>query len=61
MKVKITEECIACQRCVDICPEVFEMGEEFAQVKLDEIPQEYEQAVTDAADECPVSAIIIEK
>ena len=49
------------ERCVEICPEVFKMGDELAQVKVSEIPQEYEQTVVEAAEECPVSAIKIEK
>jgi len=59
MKVTITEECIACERCVEICPEVFEMGENYAEVKVDEVTPELEDAVREAAGECPVSAIIV--
>jgi ferredoxin len=61
MKAKVTEDCIACERCVEICPEVFEMGEELAEVKEDPVPEEYEDAVQEAADECPTSAIIVEE
>ena len=61
MRATVTEDCIACERCVEICPEVFEMGEEFAEVKVDEVGEEYEAAVQDAADECPTSAIIVEQ
>jgi ferredoxin len=61
MKTRVTEDCIACGRCVEICPEVFEMGEDTAQVKVDEVPAEFEAAVQEAADECPTSAIVVEK
>jgi ferredoxin len=61
MKARVTEDCIACGRCVDICPEVFEMGESIAQVKVDPIPEEFEGTTRDAADECPVSAIVVER
>jgi ferredoxin len=61
MKARVTEDCIACGRCVEICPEVFEMGEDVAQVKVAEIPQQYESAAQEAADECPTSAIVIER
>jgi ferredoxin len=61
MKARVTEDCIACSRCVEICPEVFEMGEDMAHVKVDEVPKEYEDAVQEAADECPTSAIVIER
>jgi ferredoxin len=37
------------------------MGEDSAQVKVDVIPKEFEKAAQQAADECPVSAIVIEE
>jgi ferredoxin len=61
MKARVTEDCISCGRCVEICPEVFEMGEDRAYVKVDEIPEEYQDATQEAADECPTSAIIVER
>jgi ferredoxin len=60
MIVRIEDTCTACGLCVDTCPEVFEMGDEMATVIVDEVPFEYEDAVQQAADECPVEAIIIE-
>ena len=60
MKVKIEDTCTACGLCVDTCPEVFEMGSDVAQVIIDAIPAEYEDTVRQAADECPVEAIIVE-
>ncbi len=61
MKAHVTEDCIACGRCVEICPEVFEMGEDTAHVTVDPIPKEYEDATQEAADECPTSAIVVER
>lgn len=61
MKAKVTEECIACERCVEICPEVFQMGEDIAEVKVDEVPEGKEDAVRQAAEECPTSAIEVEE
>ena len=61
MKAQVTEDCIACGRCIDICPEVFEMGEAIAQVKANPIPEEFEGATQEAADECPTSAIVVER
>lgn len=61
MKVKVTEECIACERCVDICPDVFEMGDALAEVKVDIVPPDSEDQVREAAEECPTSAIIVEE
>jgi ferredoxin len=61
MKARVTEDCIACGRCIEICPDVFEMGEDIAQVKGDEVPEEFQEAAQEAADECPTSAIVLEK
>ncbi len=60
MKVRIEDTCTACGLCCDTCPEVFEMGPEKAEVKVEEVPAEHEDAVQQAADECPVEAIVIE-
>ena len=60
MRVRIEDTCTACGLCVDTCPEVFEMGSDMAQVIVDEVPAEFEQAAQEAAEECPVEAIIVE-
>ena len=60
MKVKIEDTCTACGLCVDACPEVFEMGSDLAQVTDEEVHPEFEESVQQAADECPVEAIIVE-
>ena len=60
MKVRIEDTCTACGLCVDTCPEVFEMGSVMAQVAVDEVPSELEDTVRQAADECPVEAIIVD-
>jgi len=62
MKAAISEECVSCGLCVDICPDVFEMGTEYAQVKMTGIPEKFEAAVRQAAYEwCPASAIAVEQ
>lgn len=61
MKVTITEECVSCEACVDICPEVFEMGSILAEVKVNPVPADKEESVREAAEECPVDAIVIEE
>lgn len=61
MRVRVTDDCVACELCVEICPEVFEMGDEFAEVLCDEVPEECEDAVRRSADECPSEAIIIDE
>jgi ferredoxin len=60
MKVRVEDTCTACGLCVDTCPEVFQMGDEMAEVIVDDVPAEFEDAAQQAADECPVSAIIVE-
>ncbi len=60
MKVHVEDTCTACGLCVDTCPEVFQMGADKAEVIVDEVPAEFEDAAQQAADECPVEAIIVE-
>ncbi len=60
MKVTIDENCTACGLCVDLCPDVYKMGDEFAEVIANPIPPEFEDLAQQAADECPVEAIIVE-
>jgi len=60
MRVTIEDTCTACGLCVETCPEVFDMGSDMAEVIVDEVPPDFEDAVQQAADECPVEAIIVE-
>lgn len=60
MKATVTEDCIACELCCEVCPEVFEMGDEVAEVKTDPVPKEHEEAARQAAEECPTEAIVLE-
>ena len=60
MKVRIEDTCTACGLCVDTCPDVFELGEDIATVVVDEVPSGLEDDVQQAADDCPVEAIIVE-
>jgi ferredoxin len=61
MKASVTEDCIACGLCVDTCPEVFEMGDQYAEVIVDEVPEDAEETCRQAADECPAEAILLEE
>ncbi|MHC4533764.1 MAG: ferredoxin [Planctomycetota bacterium] len=60
MIVNIEDTCTACGLCVDTCPDVFDLGDEMAIVIVDEVPEDFEEAVQQAADECPVEAIIVD-
>jgi len=62
MKVIVDADlCTACELCTETCPEVFEMGDDVAIVKVDTVPPEAEEAARQAADDCPAEAIIIEE
>jgi len=61
MKARIEDTCTACGLCCDTCPDVFEMGDDMATVIVSEVPDEYAEFVQQAADECPVEAIVIER
>ena len=61
MKATVTDECIACDLCTETCPEVFEPGEPIAKVKADLVPPEAEEKARQAAEECPVDAIVLEE
>jgi len=59
--VKIDADlCTACELCTSEVPEVFEMGDEVAEVIQPNVPAELEEDVKQAAEDCPVEAIKIE-
>ena len=60
MNVSIQDTCTACGLCCDTCPEVFEMGDDIAEVITDEISEELMSSVQQAAEECPVAAILVD-
>ena len=62
MKVLLDEEvCVGDETCVEICPEIFEMQGDAAVAKMVEVPEELESACKEAAESCPVEAILIEE
>jgi ferredoxin len=62
MKVKIDPDlCTGDEICVQMCPEVFEMEDDKAIVLQEEVPEELQDSVREAADSCPSEAIIIEE
>ncbi len=58
MKVTITDDCISCGACESICDAVFSI-EDKAVVNEAEVANN-EDGVKEAADSCPVSAIVVE-
>jgi ferredoxin len=61
MKVRIDPDlCTACGLCTDSVPQVFKMGKDTAEVIAPEVPANLENAVRDAASDCPAEAIIVE-
>ena len=63
MKVRINEQCMGDRNCHKLCPEVFAYDEDqlVAVVQFDVIPEQYEDLVRQAAQECGADAIIIEE
>lgn len=53
--------CIGCALCPSVCPEVFDMEDDgLAVAKVNPVPGDVEETCQEAADSCPVEAIIIE-
>ncbi len=54
------DKCIGCGICEGIVPEVFSLlNEPYAEVLLDPVPEEYQEATRESAEECPEEAITI--
>ncbi len=61
MKATVNEDCIGCGMCESTAADVFAINDDgVAEVIVDEIPEDVEDDVQDAADSCPVSAIEVE-
>jgi ferredoxin len=62
MKAVVDQDtCTGCELCIETCPEIFEMENDTAGVKVDVVPSESEETCRQAAEECPVEAITIEE
>lgn len=62
MKVKVNKDaCIGCGACAAICDEVFKINDEgLSEAKVEEVKEELQDEVRDAADSCPTGAIEVE-
>ena len=57
-KVKIeTDECIGCESCVELCPEVFEFDEETEKARVIKPEGGPEDLIEETIDTCPVECI----
>lgn len=57
-KVSIEEdECIGCESCVEICPEVFEFDEASGKAKVIKPEGGPEDLIEEAVETCPVECI----
>ena len=54
------DTCTGCELCVASAPDVFEMADDVAVMKGDAIADENLESAKQAAEECPVEAIVIE-
>ena len=63
MKVKVNKDaCIGCGACEPICRDVFEINDEgLSETKVEEVKEELQDEVRDAADSCPTGAIEVEE
>ena len=62
MKVKVDKtKCLGCGLCVSICPLVFELKNNKSQIKEKANLEKSKECIKEAAENCPVQAIKIEK
>ncbi len=62
MKAKVDADlCAGSRLCEETCPQVFEVVEGTARVKVDVVPADAEDACREAAENCPTQAISIEE
>ncbi len=54
------DACTGCGLCTDACAEVFDLGDDVAEVKVNPVPADAEAGCREAAEACPVDAIVIE-
>ena len=62
MRIRIkVQSCQGCERCVNICPEVFRMWGEHLKASFEVAdPEKHRQAIIKAIEECPYDAITVD-
>jgi len=53
------ETCIGCGLCESSCPDVFEMKDNIAVVKIDPVPDGSKECTSQMVQDCPVNAISV--
>jgi len=62
VKVRVDHDlCSGDEICTQVCPEIFEMEDDKAVAKIEEVLDDLKQCAKEAADSCPSEAIIIEE
>ncbi len=61
--LKVDQEvCIGCNMCVDICPKLFKLNDEYkSECIVDNVEEDLKDEAIEARDACPVSAITLEE
>ena len=51
------EKCIGCGLCAQVAPDIYEMQDDKAVSKMDDIAEDKAEEAKNGADQCPVAAI----
>lgn len=57
MKFNVNDDCTGCGLCEATCPEVFELEDDVAVVKVDDVDDSDQESALEAEEACPVDAI----
>ena len=61
MNVKVIDGCISCGLCTEEHPDLFHMNDEGIAEAVGPVPAGEEEKAHQAAEDCPVSVIIVEE
>ena len=54
----VSEDCLACGACVDVCPEVFQLNESLGYAQVVHPDSAAAKKIQEAVDICPVHCIL---